>query len=164
MFENITRDPIKIISAIIASTLLLSSLKYGIGWAEIVIHTYQKHDKIISEAIGVTEVLCNDSNILMKWDSINELCKQKFAIASRSVIWETIVESSDYFHICYVKKHVHDETKKFGHSHSSDQDVEMDCSYLVYFFLAFFIISIFYLFVYKRIIKHLNTKKKRKNE
>lgn len=156
----ITKDPVKIIGAIIALTLIASSFKYWIGWFEIVSHVYEKHNQTITEAIFISNTLpCNDSQLLMRWDSINEFCRSQFKIASRSIIWETIVESTDYFHICYVKKHVHDETKKHGHGHSNESDVELDCSYLVYFFIGIFITLIFFLFVYKRIKKHLSKEK-----
>jgi len=157
----ITRDPVKIVGGIIAFTLFLSSCKYFIGLSEIVSHVYEKHNNTISEAIFVSNTLpCNNSELLKRWDSINEFCRSQFKIASRSVIWETIVESSDYFHICYVKKHVHDESKKFGHSHLNESDMELDCSYLVYFFIAIFITLLFFLFVYKRIKKHIISKEK----
>lgn len=156
MFQLTNVNPLKIIAAIIGSTLLLSSFKYGIGYVEIVRHVYEKQNKTINEAIFISNTLpCNDSVLLMKWDGINEFCRSYFKIASRNILWETIVESSDYFHICYVKKHVHDENKKFGHSHASDNDVEIDCTNLIYFIFGIFIIFVIFLFLYHRIKKHL---------
>lgn len=160
----ITRDPVKIIGGVIAMTLFLSSFKYGIGLLEIVSHVYERHNKTISEAIFVSNTLpCNNSDLLMRWDSINEFCRSQFKIASRSVIWETIVESSEYFHICYVKKHVHDESKKFGHSHSNELDVEIDCGYIFYYFFGIIVIFlvIFVLFkIKKKLLRFVKLKRK----
>lgn len=158
-------NPVRIVYGIIISTMILTSIKYGIGFVEIVSHVYQKNNDTISQAIFISNNLpCNNSDILMKWQDINDFCKQWTKISKRSIIWETIVESSDYFHICYVKKHVHDESKKFGHSHASENDLELDCSYLIYFILVIFILSIFLLFVYFKLKSNNIYINKQKNE
>lgn len=147
----------RIIYGVVFSTMLCASIKYGIGFVHIVTHSYENNYNKINQAIFITNNLpCNNSEILMKWEDINDFCKQWAKISTRSIIWETIVESSDYFHICYVKKHVHDESKKFGHSHSSETDLELDCTYLIYFTLIVFILSVFLLIVYIKLKNNNN--------
>lgn len=106
---------------------------------------YQKHD----QARDFLKEICSNTE-MMKWDSIHEQCRQQREIFKRNPLWETIVDTSKLFHVCYKKKHLHDEQKEFGHDHQKAEngavDDEMDCSFFAVFVGG--ILTAFFLIVY----------------
>lgn len=152
-------DPVFIIKRVISFSFLGAFLRYIIKLIEEVYHVYQSNSEKIEQAVFITNSFpCNNSDARMKWSDINDFCKQWYHVSKRNVIWETLVESSEYLHICYVKRNVHDETKKYGHSHNSENDLELDCTYSIYFILILFFSGIIFLFLYIKFFKKIKIK------
>lgn len=142
MLKNIQ----KVIFQIVGATLTLMTIYYVIQLIETFSHHYDSNSKKFDQAKVFVDDICKNAELL-RWESIYEQCRIQRDILKRNPLWETIVETSKLFHICYKKKHLHDENKQFGHDHDKkENDDEMDCSFVAVFLAG--ILTTFVVFIW----------------
>ena len=130
------KDLKKIFFQIVGAAMLLMTIYFVIQLIETFSHHYTSNSMKYEEARVFFNEVCKNTE-LIKWESIYEKCRQQREILKRNPLWETIVDTSKLFHVCYKKKHLHDENKQFGHDHektgTGGNDDDIDCSFLAVF-------------------------------
>lgn len=141
----------KIVFQMVSSFLILMTIYFSVQLCENFLHNWSANAYKHEEALVYLSKICSESE-LIQWPAIYETCRQNKEIVKRSPLWETIVDTSKMFHICYKKKVFHDENKIHGHDHlkkdNHENDDEIDCSFFTYFLIGIItatIIIVYYL-------------------
>lgn len=156
----------KIVFQIIGSALIFMTIYFTVQLFENFKHNWSDNASKYEEATIYLSKICSDTE-LIEWPTIYESCRQNKEIVKRSPLWETIVDTSKMFHICYKKKVFHDENKIHGHDHlkkdNHENDDEIDCSFFTTFLIGIITATIIIVY-YLNFCNNTKIKNKLKND